>query len=283
MIVPKQSGDALLADIQAAREQADALHVWWLGQSGFLVQWQGKHLLFDPYLSDSLTRKYANTDKQHVRMTELVIEPERLDFVDVVTSSHNHTDHLDGETITRLLQVNPEMSIVVSAANQQAAAERLQIPVERLTPSDVGTRCNVAGFTISAVPSAHEELEQDDQGRHIYVGYIVEFGPWTVYHAGDTIRYEGMAETLRQWSIDLALLPINGSHPERCVAGNLWGHEAAQLAHDISAKLVVPCHYDMFDFNTVTPDEFVAKAKALGQPYQVLANGERFSSHHAPS
>ncbi len=283
MIVPKQSGDALLADIQAVSEQADALHVWWLGQSGFLVQWQGKHLLFDPYLSDSLTRKYANTDKQHVRMTELVIDPERLDFVDVVMSSHNHTDHLDGETITRLLQVNPEMSIVVSAANQKAAAERLQIPVDRLTPSDVGTCCKVAGVTISAVPAAHEELEQDDQGRHVFVGYIVELGPWTVYHAGDTIRYEGMAETLRQWSIDLALLPINGSDPERRVAGNLWGHEAAQLANDISAKLVVPCHYDMFDFNTVKPDEFVSKAKVLGQPYQVLANGERFSFHHAPS
>ena len=57
------------------------------------MQWNDHHLLLDPYLSDSLTRKYAATDKPHVRMTELVIDPARLDFIDAVTSSHNHTDH----------------------------------------------------------------------------------------------------------------------------------------------------------------------------------------------
>jgi L-ascorbate metabolism protein UlaG (beta-lactamase superfamily) len=30
--------------------------LWWLGLSGFLIQWQGHHLLLDPYLSDSLTK-----------------------------------------------------------------------------------------------------------------------------------------------------------------------------------------------------------------------------------
>ena len=79
MIKPVLAGDAFLADVAAAKSLADALHVWWLGQSGFLVQWHGRHLLLDPYLSDSLTLKYAATDKPHVRMTERVIEPERLD------------------------------------------------------------------------------------------------------------------------------------------------------------------------------------------------------------
>ena len=43
--------DAFLADVAAARAEREQLHLWWLGQSGFLVQWQGNHLLFDPYLS----------------------------------------------------------------------------------------------------------------------------------------------------------------------------------------------------------------------------------------
>ncbi|MCA9202273.1 MAG: MBL fold metallo-hydrolase, partial [Planctomycetales bacterium] len=105
---PRLAHDALLADIRAARGISDQLHLWWLGQSGFLAQWQGRHLLFDPYLSDSLTNKYAATDKPHVRMSERVVEPARLDFVDVVTSSHNHTDHLDAETLGPILQANPE-------------------------------------------------------------------------------------------------------------------------------------------------------------------------------
>ena len=58
-------------------DERDDLHLWWLGQNGFLVQWQGAHLLMDPYLSDSLT-KIAATDKPHVRMTKRVIAPRGL-------------------------------------------------------------------------------------------------------------------------------------------------------------------------------------------------------------
>jgi L-ascorbate metabolism protein UlaG (beta-lactamase superfamily) len=103
VIEPLRSDDAFLADVESARAQRDALHLWWLGQSGFLVQWHGKHLLFDPYLSDSLTKKYAQTDKPHVRMTRRVIAPQRLGFVDLVTSTHGHTDHLDPDTLRPLL------------------------------------------------------------------------------------------------------------------------------------------------------------------------------------
>jgi L-ascorbate metabolism protein UlaG (beta-lactamase superfamily) len=66
-----------LADVEAHRGQP-GLRLWWLGQSGFLVHYDGRFALFDPYLSDSLTRKYAATDKPHVRMTERVVDPARL-------------------------------------------------------------------------------------------------------------------------------------------------------------------------------------------------------------
>src|SRR5687767_4021314 len=105
MISPLVRDEQFLADIALTRaELSNDFSLWWLGQSGFLVQWQGKHLLLDPYLSDSLTRKYAATDKPHVRMTELIVAPERLNFIQIVTSSHNHTDHLDAETLIPLLR-----------------------------------------------------------------------------------------------------------------------------------------------------------------------------------
>ena len=89
--------------------------------------------------------------------------------------------------------------------------------------------------------------------------------------------YDGIVETLRPWSIDVALLPINGSAPERRVAGNLNGVEAATLAHEIVERMVIPCHYEMFEFNTASPDAFVAEAERRGQAYCVLRNGERWS------
>src|SRR5688500_14324723 len=104
-----------------------SLHVWWLGQSGFLVQWRGRHLLVDPYLSDSLTKKYAGTEKPHIRMTERVIAPQKLTFVDVVTSTHNHTDHLDAETLRPILSANSKAKLVIPEANRAFVVDRLKI------------------------------------------------------------------------------------------------------------------------------------------------------------
>ncbi len=277
MIQPFLVDDALLAEVRESSQDHDGFRLWWLGQSGFLVQWQGRHLLLDPYLSDSLTQKYAATDKPHVRMTARVVAPERLDFIDLVTSSHNHTDHLDAETLGPLLHVNPELALICPEANRAFVADRLHIEASRPIGLDDGRSATVAGFTVTGVPAAHEQLDQDEQGRHQYLGYVVRFGPWTLYHSGDTMWYDGIVKTLRPWSIDVALLPINGSAPERRVAGNLNGVEAATLAHEIGARMVIPCHYEMFAFNTASPEAFVAEAERRGQPYCVLRNGERWS------
>jgi L-ascorbate metabolism protein UlaG (beta-lactamase superfamily) len=266
VIVPVQSGDALLADVRGA--DPERLHLWWVGQSGFLVAWQGRHLLFDPYLSDSLTRKYADTDKPHVRMTELVVEPERLDFVDVVTASHAHTDHLDPDTLRAL----GDVPIVAPEAHRSLVIERAG---REPLGIDDGETVEVAGFAITAVPAAHEEIEHDDAGRMLHLGYVVRCGPYAVYHAGDTIPYEGMAE--RVGVVDVALLPINGRVPERRVTGNLWGDEAAELAAAAGARLAVPMHFELFEFNTEPPDAFVAACERLGQPYRVLRAGERLT------
>jgi L-ascorbate metabolism protein UlaG (beta-lactamase superfamily) len=277
MIKSKLKDDAFLADVREAAKNTSSLNLWWLGQSGFLIQYQGKHLLLDPYLSDSLTKKYENTNKPHVRMTEGVIAPEKLDFIDIVTSSHNHTDHLDAETLLPLMQVNPKLKIVVSKANLDFAANRLRVPPERLTPIINNEAVGLGPFTLHAVSAAHENLETDDEGNHKFIGLVVEVVNYTIYHSGDTLLYNGMAETLKRWKIDVALLPINGRDPSRGVAGNLSGEEAAQLAKESGAKLVVPCHYDMFEFNSVSPDGFVEAAKKIGQSYAVLQNGERLS------
>jgi L-ascorbate metabolism protein UlaG (beta-lactamase superfamily) len=278
MIRPALQDDDFLEDVARAREAPEELHLWWLGQSGFLIQCQGRHLLFDPYLSDSLTHKYAATGKPHVRMTERVIAPERLNFIQVATSSHNHTDHLDPETLVPILQANPKVELVIPEANREFVVDRLGIASEVPHGLSAGGSVALAGFVIHAVPAAHNELETDPWGRHKFLGYVVEAGPWRIYHSGDTRRYEGMEERLRQWPIDIALLPINGDRPERGVAGNLDGTEAATLARDIGARLVIPCHYEMFEFNTASPDEFVATAKRLAQAHRVMRCGERWNS-----
>lgn len=269
MIEPFLKDGAFLAYVRAARELKDELHIWWLGQSGFLIHSGDAFALIDPYLSDSLTKKYAATDKPHVRMTARVVEPERLDFIDVVTSSHNHTDHLDAETLIPLRAANPKLQMVIPEANRAFVAERLKTDPNWPIGLRNGESASVAGFEFVAVPAAHEQVEPQ------FLGYIIRTGGRTIYHSGDTVLYDGMAEHLQTFQIDVALLPINGAKPERRVAGNLNGTEAARLAYDSGVRQVVPCHYEMFEFNTASTDEFVTEARRIGQTYRVLRAGER--------
>lgn len=274
MIRPALQDDAFLADVAAARNApADGrLHVWWLGQSGFLVCHDGACVLLDPYLSDALTKKYAATDKPHVRMTERVVAPERLDFARAVTSTHTHTDHLDAETLGPLLTAAPQAQLVLPAANVGFAAQRLgAAAAARFVPIAEGARATVGPFEFVSVPAAHEELSPE------FAGFVVRVGQHCIYHSGDTVMFPGMVERLRPYRIDLALLPINGRAPERRVSGNLDGPEAAQLAHAIGARWVVPCHYEMFEFNTASPPSFVAECERLGQKFAVLRAGERWT------
>jgi L-ascorbate metabolism protein UlaG (beta-lactamase superfamily) len=301
MIKPVLSGDAFLADVAGAAGEAerlqsllenkigpnlaallpqslyDLLHLWWLGQSGFLVHWNGGHLLLDPYLSDSLTAKYAATDRPHVRMTERVIEPQRLDFIDVVACTHNHTDHFDPDTLRPLIAVNPGVTVIVPEANRLVSAERLGVSVERIIGINEVQPVKAAGFEFTAIPAAHENIERDDQGQPRCVSFLVNCGPRTIYHAGDTLVYDGLAERLSRERIDVALLPINGRDPARGVPGNMNGREAATLARQVLARVAIPCHYEMFEFNTASPDEFVAECQRLGQEFRVLHCGERYS------
>jgi L-ascorbate metabolism protein UlaG (beta-lactamase superfamily) len=276
LIAPFCKGLELQAQIHEAKKNArtDYFDVWWLGQSGFLIQWNGMCVLLDPYLSDSLTKKYAGTQKPHVRLSELVIDPNLLDCIDIVTSSHNHTDHLDGETLIPLLKVNPAVSFIIPEANRDFVVERVKCKNDFPLGLNDGETLSIKGFVFHGVPAAHNTIERDDKGRCKFMGYVVQFGKWSVYHSGDTLLYENMVGILKPFHVDVAFLPINGNDPARSVAGNLNSQEAAQLGKQIGAKCVIPHHYDLFEFNTADPAGFESEAKQANQPCAVLKLGE---------
>jgi L-ascorbate metabolism protein UlaG (beta-lactamase superfamily) len=275
LIKALQKDDALLNDIKNT-ETGNKFKIWWLGQSGFLLKWSGKFLLFDPYLSDSLSKKYASTDKPHTRMSELVIDPACLDMISVVTSSHNHTDHLDAETLMPLLSVNPKIKFIIPEANRAFIADRVKCDLSFPIGLSDGESVEVEGFKIYGVPAAHNTIDRDENGKIKFMGFIAEFGGYKVYHSGDTLWYDGIVETLAPFKVDVAFLPINGNKPERRVAGNLSFEEAARLAKAIGAKLTIPHHYHLFDFNTEDPENFVIEAQKQGINFKVMQQGEGF-------
>jgi len=268
----------LVKEIDSLATDEKNFHLWWLGQSGFLLQWKGKRVLIDPYLSDSLTKKYAVTDKPHTRMSERVIDPELLKNILIVSSSHNHTDHLDAETLIPVLKNNSYIKFIIPEANRDFVADRVKCKREMLVGLNDGQSVSIGEFTFHGIPAKHNEIERDDQGNCKYMGYVIEFGDHKIYHSGDTLWFDEMVDLLKPFKVDVALLPINGNDPARKVAGNLDCQEAAELGKAIGAGYVIPCHYDMFTFNTAAVGDFVNAAENINQPYKVLKGGELFSN-----
>lgn len=278
-LIPAIKKDSeLIKEMDSLAEEDQRLYLWWLGQSGFLLQWNGQRVLIDPYLSDSLTKKYSNTDKPHIRMSERVVDPELLKNISIVSSSHNHTDHLDGETLIPIIKNNPGINFIIPEANRDFVTERVQC--ERNFPVGLsdGQSVSIGPFTFHGIPAMHNEIERDEKGNSKYMGYVIEAGNWSVYHSGDTLWFDELVALLKPFAVDLALLPINGNNPESKVAGNLNCKQAATLGKLIEARYVIPCHYDMFTFNTADVNAFITEAEKIRQPYKILKGGERFET-----
>lgn len=277
LISPVLRGRDLLDEIAATRPPPGTLAIWWLGQSGFLIKSRSATLVIDPYLSEHLTRKYEGTNKPHVRMTEAPFRGSDLTGIDLVLSSHKHSDHLDPGTVPDLLAGSPGAKLVLPESLIDYA-RYLGLSGTRLVGLDAGETYERAGIRIRAIPSAHERLDLDAKGRHLYLGFVIEAGGLRLYHSGDSLVYDALANHLGPGPFDAFFLPINGRDPARGVAGNMSAAEAIDLAIRCRPRFVVPHHYDMFTFNTVPVEVFEAEAVRLpeGVRAKVLRCGERW-------
>jgi L-ascorbate metabolism protein UlaG (beta-lactamase superfamily) len=276
MIEPVRHGPALVEEIASTIPAPGSLAVWWLGQSGFLIKSRRGLLAVDLYLSEHLTTKYAATDRPHVRMTRAPIRGHDLRGVDLVLASHKHSDHLDPGTLPELLAGSQAVLVLPEAIRQHALD--IGLPPDRLAGIDAGEKLERSGFRVRAAPSAHEGLDTDQNGRHLYLGYVIESEGRRLYHSGDSLAYPGLPEELGADPFDVLFLPTNGRDPARGVPGNMTAREAIDLAARIRPRFVVPHHYDMFTFNTVSIEVFESEARRLpaGVTARVLACGERW-------
>ena len=277
MIEPVRQGRDLIDEITATVPPPGSLAVWWLGQSGFLIKSKRGLLAIDVYLSEHLTEKYEATSRPHVRMTRAPIRGCQLEKIDLILASHKHSDHLDPGTMPDLLAASPGAMLVLPESIIDHA-EQLGLPRDRLLGVDAGDTLERAGFRVHAVPAAHERLDTDQNGRHLYLGFVIEAEGRRLYHSGDSLAYPGLCERLGTDPFDVLVLPINGRDPARGVAGNMTAAEAVDLAIAIRPRFVVPHHYDMFTFNTLPVGEFATEARRLpaGVELRILKCGERW-------
>lgn len=250
--------------VNAGTWQGEGVALWWLGQAGFLVKYLDSLILIDPYLSDVLAEKYKGTVFPHIRMMPPPISSTMSGDIKYHLSTHAHSDHLDPGLVPELA-TSTACRFVLPRAETMVALSR-GVPYERLIGLNAGESILLEeNLVISAVPSAHEKLKTNEAGEHHYLGYIIKLGGYTLYHSGDCVPFLGLEDFLRPHMIDLALLPVNGRSEKlqnHGIAGNFTFSEAEQLVASLGIPFFIPHHYDMFEFNTLSPEEL---DKAMGK------------------
>lgn len=242
----------LLKEIQQTETFRGAGAFWWLGQHTFIVKAMGYVIYIDPWFAP-----------HEQRQTPPLLTPDEGESAHFVLVTHGHGDHLCLATLAGIRDASPQAIFICPHTEKTSLVERAQIPPERVRTIDANCKLRVPGrpgITVHAIKAKHEEFHEHPELGFPYLGYVVNVNGITFYHAGDTILYEGLLTSLREFDrIDVAFLPINGRDPARyrrgCM-GNFTYQEAVEVAGELGVGLAVPSHYDMFTDNQEDPTLF---------------------------
>jgi L-ascorbate metabolism protein UlaG (beta-lactamase superfamily) len=201
--------------------------IHYVGHATTLVDLDGVRLLTDPLLRSRVA---------HLRRAGKV-DHSTLRGVDAVLISHLHYDHLD---MPSLQQLGREMPVV--APRGAGALIRRKAGIVKVLEMRPGEQIEIGAVTVRATHAAH------DAGRLPFgvtaepLGYLVEGGGRSVYFAGDTDVFAGMADLS---PVDAALLPIWGWGPTMG-AGHMDPGRAAEAASLLGARLAIPIHWGTY-------------------------------------
>jgi L-ascorbate metabolism protein UlaG (beta-lactamase superfamily) len=226
----------------------EMLHLRRLAQAGFVLRTPRAALVIDAFLSPRADRLVPPS-----------VAPSDLVGTDAFLATHEHRDHLDRAALPALAATSPGARFIVPAPIVDLVREL--VAGDRVEGAMVDHEIVVGDARITPVPACHGVHVADaytfgqelSGGLHRYLGFVVELGGVRVYHAGDTIRFAGMAERLADLRVDLALLPINGRTAERearAIVGNMDHVAAADLAVEAGVPALIPMHHDTIAGNT---------------------------------
>lgn len=232
----------------------ETLKVIWLGQGGFLFEFDGAKVVVDPYLSNSLAARGIE------RMIAIPIAPEELQ-PDYVLFTHDHADHFDEETVTALTNQYPTCKFIGPSSVAEHYV-KLGFDPKQFQVLNKGEVFYSRTFSVNAVPAFHTDAYS--------TGFVFSYQKHQIYISGDTLLDPELIPLLKKEmpeNLSLMMICINGK------LGNMTDVEAVEVVKALSPKTVVPMHYGMFESNTVAPDFFYQSTTELGLQCELMKPG----------
>jgi L-ascorbate metabolism protein UlaG (beta-lactamase superfamily) len=217
-----------------------------LGHATVLIELDGVRLLTDPLLRDRVA---------HLRRQTQPVDRERISGADVVLLSHLHRDHLD---LASLRLLGRDVPLLAPAGAGAWLGRRGFTHVSELR---AGEAANVGPLAVNAVRARHDGRRHPGGRRAETLGYLVR-GSRTIYFAGDTELFDGMAdlggtvsEPVERVSdrasepgvsgasrLDVALVPVAGWGP-RLGPGHMDPLQAARAVGLLAPRVAIPIHW----------------------------------------
>jgi len=250
----------------ALRGPLPAPVITWIGHATFLVQLDGVNLLTDPIWSQRTSPVSFAGPR---RLVPPGLRFENLPPIHAVLISHDHYDHLDLATVTRLARVHRPTFFVPLGLRPWFES----LGIREVVELDWWQSARIGALAVTAVPAQHSSgrsLLLADQNERLWASWVVAAPGRRLFFAGDTGYHAGFAQIGRRFGpFDLAALPIGGYSDFRHHHPNHLSPEETVLAfEDLRATLLVPMHWGTFELNREPfrepPDRLMAEALRHG-------------------
>ncbi len=237
------------------RVDGAALRVTFVGHATFLIQTQGVNLLVDPVWSDRASPVRFAGPK---RVNAPGVAFEDLPALDAILLTHNHYDHMDMATLTRLSYENP-CPIVTPLGNDTILRKAIRKVDARA--HDWGDVVGIGGVARASGARAQHWSARGlyDRRMALWCGFVLETAAGKVYIAGDTGYGDGAIFRdirLRHGEMRLALLPIGAYEPRWFMREqHADPEEAVRIFQDVDAAEALGCHWGTFRLTDEAIDE----------------------------
>lgn len=211
----------------------------------------GSTFLVDPWFQDKGTGFSADTvrpEMQGIRspLDELPDRPERiLADVDFCLVTHVHPDHVTKDYIP------DDMPMI---AQNAADAEELSRMGFRKVCCFADEPMVISGMRITRVDGVHGDTTQVVRQMGVVSGYVIEAEGKTLYIAGDTIWYDGVRDTIREYHPDVII--ANCAAATTPIGRLIMNLEDLQRVYEEAPDtLIIASHLDSVNHATVTRDD----------------------------